>query len=68
MTGPAGHQGLPAIVYLTGGTISSTTDILGKPKTDSVKVEQIADSEQPRFQTTKLNGNWFVKVAAENAP
>lgn len=57
-----------AIVYLTGGTISSTTDILGKSKAGSVNIEQIAVSERPRFQTTRLGGNWFVEIAAGNAP
>lgn len=56
-----------AIVYITGGTVSSTTDILGKAKTVSVNAEQIGDSERPRCQTTKLGSNWFVEVADENA-
>jgi len=67
-TVPNNSDPTKAIVYLTGGTISSTTDILGERKTSSVNVEQIAFSERPRFQTTKLRSNWFVEVAAENAP
>ena len=67
-TVPDSNDPSKAIGHLSGGTITSTTDILGKPKTISVEIAQVTVSKRPRFQTTMHGGNWLVEVAAVDAP
>lgn len=51
-----------ATVFLTGGTITTTANILGKSKTSSIDLAKVADSQRPQFRVVKVGDTWFVEV------